>query len=99
MAKTKQKGATLETPEYEKLTTVEEVETEIEKHKNLLVKQDLVEARMKEEKKEWVSAQNEHLKIVAEERDHEMGVLGALEDRKKQILKIIPIQQKAGGKV
>jgi hypothetical protein len=85
-----------EHPDYEKLVTAEEVDKLVEVHKNSLVTKDFIERRIKEEKKDYVSAMNEQLKEVAEEREHEMGVIQALDDRKKQILaNVIPMRYKA----
>ena len=75
----------LETPNYEALTTIEEVEKEIEKHKQKLVGKDIVEYRMKEDKKDYVKALNESLKELKEEREHEITVISALEQHKQVI--------------
>ncbi len=72
-------------PDYESFKTIEEVEEEIENHKKVLVGKDLLESRMKKDKKEYVSALNEQLKELAEEREHEIGILLALEQRKQII--------------
>lgn len=80
-----------ETPDYEKLMTIAQVDAELERHKDSLVTKDRAEARVKEEKKDYVKAMNDTLKEISEERDHEMGVIGALEDRKRQLAKIIPM--------
>lgn len=85
----------LEAPNYEALTTLEEVEAEIEKHKQRLVGKDIVEFRMKEDKKDYVSAINEQLKELKEEREHEIGCISGLEQH-KQVLsnqggQIIPL--------
>lgn len=71
-----------ETPDYEAFTTIEEIEEEIEKHKQFLVGKDILESKMKQDKRDYVSALNEQLKEVAEEREHEIDVLSALEQRK-----------------
>lgn len=75
----------LETPDYEAFTTIEEVEEAIEQHRLKLVGKDVAEYRMKEDKKSYVSAINETLKELAEEREHEINVLSALEQRKQII--------------
>jgi len=85
MAK-KKDGPVLDTPNYEALMTVEDIETEIERRKNILVGKDRTEYQIKESKREYVSAANEQLRDLKEEREHEIVVLSALEDRKKQIL-------------
>jgi Na+-transporting NADH:ubiquinone oxidoreductase subunit NqrA len=71
-----------EIPDYEAFTTIEEVDEEIEKHKQTLVGKDVLEHRMKQDKKEYVGALNEQLKELAEERAHEIDVLSALNQRK-----------------
>lgn len=81
----KKDSAAHEVPDYEAFTTIEEVDEEIERHKKILVGKDLLESRMKKDKKDYVKALNETLKEVAEEREHEIDVLSALEQR-KQIL-------------
>ena len=84
-SKKKSEPSAHEVPDYDSLKTIEDVEEEIQKRKDNLVRQDLMEWRMKQDKKDAVSSYNEQLKEIKEERDHEMGVLGALEDRKKVI--------------
>lgn len=74
-----------EVPNYEALTTLEEVDEEIEKHKQRLVGKDILESRMKKDKKDYVSALNEQLKELNEEREHEIDVLSALEQHKQLI--------------
>jgi len=73
-------------PNYEAMVTVEDVETEIDRRKNILVGKDRTEYQIKENKREYVVAMNEQLRELKEEREHEIVVIGALEDRKKQIL-------------
>lgn len=82
MAKKKEESR-FQTPDYEQLTTIEEVEDVIEEHERNLVQKDIIEFRMKEDKKDYVAALNEQLKEVAEERAHEIGVISALEQRKQ----------------
>jgi hypothetical protein len=85
-----------EHPDYEKFTSIDQVETEIVIRKENLVRKDLLERRIKDEKKSYNQAINEQLKEVKEEREHEMGVIGALEDRKKVLhvqSKIVPFQK------
>jgi len=74
-----------ETPDYEALATVEECEKLMEKHKNRLVGKDITESNIKAEKKDYNAAINEQLKEIKEEREHEMGVISALDDRKRVI--------------
>jgi hypothetical protein len=80
-----------EHPDYEALTDVSEIDSLVTKHKESLVTKDFIERRIKEEKKEYNSAINEQLKEVLEERDHEMGVIDALTDRKKRLLATNPV--------
>lgn len=82
----KNQSPALQAPNYEALTTVEEVELELEKHKTVLVGKDRTEYQIKENKKEYVAAINEQLRDLKEEREHEIVVLSALEDRRKQLL-------------
>jgi hypothetical protein len=84
-----------EHPEYEKLTTVEQVDAEVEKHKTILVGKDKTESQIKANKKEYVKSMNEQLKELNQEREHEIGVLGALDDRRRQInaSNVIPIMR------
>lgn len=74
-----------EIPDYQAFTTIEEVEEEVERRKHILVGKDVLESRMKHDKKDYVSSINEQLKEVAEEREHEIEVLSALEQRKQEI--------------
>lgn len=73
----------LEVPNYEALTTLEQVDEEIEKHKQKLVGKDILESRMKKDKKDYVKALNEQLKELHEEREHEIDVISALEQHKQ----------------
>ncbi len=82
----KKDNAAHDTPNYEALTNVDDVEAELERRKNILVGKDRTEYQIKENKKEYVSAINEQLRELKEEREHEILVISALEDRKKQIL-------------
>lgn len=81
----KKDQAAHETPDYEAITTLEEVDEEIAKHKERLVGKDILESKMKQDKKDYVSALNEQLRDLAEEREHEIDVLSALEQRKMVI--------------
>ena len=74
-----------EIPNYEALLTIEDVETEIDKHKATLVGKDITESKIKADKKAYVSALNEQLKELAEEREHEIDVISALEQRKQYL--------------
>lgn len=72
-------------PNYEAFHTMEDIQNEIERHKQILVSKDILEDRMKKDKKDYVSSLNEQLKELAEEREHEIDVLSALEQRKQLI--------------
>ena len=87
---------TFEHPEYEAIRTVDECDELIKKHKDNLVGKDLLERKIKAEKKEYVKAMNEQLKELSEEREHEMGVLGALQDRRKQLSAVLHFPAKTG---
>lgn len=83
-----------EAPEYEKLTTIEEVDALLQTHKDRLVTKDITESKIKADKKEYTSAINEQLKELGEEREHEMGVIGALNDRRRVIAatNVVPLK-------
>jgi len=87
-----------EVPDYEQFTTIEEVDEEIAKHKANLVGKDILESRMKSDKKEYVSAINTQLKELAEEREHEINVISALEQHRQYLAngggKVIPMPPK-----
>jgi hypothetical protein len=89
----------LHVPNYESLTTLEQVEEEIEKRKQNLVGKDILEYRMKEDKKDYVAAVNEQLKELKEEREHEINVLSALEQHKQVLANqggtVIPMPPRA----
>jgi hypothetical protein len=89
-----------EIPNYEAFTTIEDVDKEIERHKQILVGKDVLESHMKRDKKEYVSAINEQLKELSEEREHEIDVISALEQRKQIInaagSNVIPMPKVAG---
>ncbi len=91
----KKQPAPLEVPEYEKLTTIEQVEAEIEKHKTVLVGKDKTESQIKANKKEYVKALNEQLKELNQEREHEIDVLSALDDRRRVIAasNVVPMRK------
>lgn len=84
MAKKSDKAAH-EIPNYESFTTVEAVDEEIERYKKHLVGKDILESKMKKDKKEYVAALNEQLRDLAEEREHCIDVISALEQRKSHI--------------
>ena len=73
----------LEHPDYDKITTIDECEKLIVQHKDILVRKDKTEFQIKESKREANAAHNEQLKELLEEREHEIGVIDALIDRRK----------------
>jgi hypothetical protein len=73
----------LEIPDYEAFHNVDEIDAAIQKHKDILVGKDRIEYQIKSEKREYVKDMNEQIKIIEEEREHEIVVLSALEDRKR----------------
>jgi len=92
-----------ETPNYEAITTLSEVDTEIAKHKERLVGKDIIESRMKQDKKDYVSALNEQLSELKEEREHEIGVLSALDQHRQylangggQVIPMPPMMKASG---
>lgn len=98
MSKKNNEQSHLQVPNYEALTTIDDIDKEIEHHKQNLVGKDVVEYRMKADKKDYVSAINEQLKELAEEREHEINVLSALEQHKQLVLNqggVIPIHPPA----
>ena len=73
----------LEHPDYDKISTIEECDEYIAEHEQKLVGKDKTESKIKHEKREYTKALNEQLKELNEEREHEIGVLSALDDRKR----------------
>lgn len=69
--------------DYEKFKSVEDVETEIAKHKDTVIRKVRQQINIKDEKKEANAAYNEQLKEVEEEIDNEIKTLDALNDRKR----------------
>jgi hypothetical protein len=69
--------------DYEKFKSVEDVETEISKHKDTVIRKVRQQINIKDEKKEANAAYNEQLKEVEEEIDNEIKTLDALNDRKR----------------
>ncbi len=76
----------LEVPDYEALTTIDEIDELLLEHKENLVRKDKVEYQIKETKRETNKDLNEQLKELREEREHEMGVIDALYETKKRLL-------------
>ena len=94
----KNEASDFNTPDYDSFSTIDEVEKEIERREQILIGKDKLQARIKEEKKDFCSAINEQLKEVEEERLHEIGVLSGLEQRKQYLANgggvVIPITSK-----
>jgi phage regulator Rha-like protein len=102
MGKTKNSDKTaFQAPDYESLTTIEECDEFLVKHKDRLVGKDITEANIKSDKKDYNAAINEQLKEIKEEREHEMGVISALNDRKRVIngAKITQLRPNVAAKV
>ena len=62
---------------------IDEIDEAIQKHKDVLVGKDKTESQIKAEKREYTQAMNEQLKELTEEREHEIAVISALEDRRR----------------
>jgi hypothetical protein len=89
-----------EHPDYDKLDTLDGCDKLIQEHKDILVRKDKTEFQIKASKKDAVAAHNEQLKELNEERQHEIGVIDALMDRKRVLagggtVSIIPLPTKA----
>ena len=69
--------------DFDKFKTVEDVETEVVKHKDIVIRKVRQQLSIKEEKKTANGAYNEQLAEIAEDIDHEIKTLDALHDRKK----------------
>lgn len=97
----KKDDSAYETPDYDSFTTIDAIDEEIEKYRQHLVGKDILESRMKKDKKDYVAALNEQLRDLAEEREHCIDVLSAFEQR-KQILansgsNVIPMPHRGTG--
>ncbi len=76
----------LDVPDYESLSTTDEIDELLSQHKEALVRKDKLEWQIKETKKETNADLNEQLKQLKEEREHEMGVIDALGEARKRLL-------------
>lgn len=81
MPKKDDKKSHLHHPDYESFKTVAEVQEAIRLHEARLVGKDKTESQIKKEKREYTAALNEQLRELREEREHEIGVLSALDQR------------------
>lgn len=73
-------------PNYDKIITIEEVESEIQKHKDLVCRKAKERGQIRENRKEAMKAYNDELKICEEELDFNLGVLDELNRHKKLVL-------------
>lgn len=83
MPKKQEDKSHLHTPDYNAFTTVEQVDAAIAQHEKKLIGKDRTESLIKKEKREYVSALNEQLRELKEEREHEIDVISALEARRQ----------------
>ncbi len=75
----------MDKPDYHKLRTIEDADAEIARRKDAVCRKVKQHAQIKESKKDAVAAFNEQLKMVAEELDHELGVLDELGRRRTEL--------------
>jgi len=75
----------LETPEYESFKSISDVDAEMWKQKDKLAKTVKSHLTQKDTKKDTNKSMNDEIKETAEEIDHIVGVLDALEDRRKML--------------
>ena len=73
----------LPVPDYEALTTTEQVDQEMWRHKDALSSKVRSQHGIAANRKEMLADINEQLKFLKEEIAHEVGVLGALDDRRR----------------
>jgi hypothetical protein len=69
--------------DYEKVTTLDEADEYIDQTKQTIVRKFRLQEQVRGNRKDVVAGYNEQLKHLKQELDHELGVLGGLEDRKK----------------
>src|SRR5688572_2043571 len=69
------------TPDYESVKTVEDVQQKIEETKNTIVRKFRLQEQVKENKKTVLAGYTDQLKHLKEELEHELGCLGGWEDR------------------
>lgn len=87
----------MEKPDYDKFKTVDAVETEIEKHKDVVCSKVKLQGQVKQQKKDSNGAYNDQLKSLQEEIDHEVEVIDEFKRRIKELdgselLKVQPIR-------
>lgn len=73
----------MEKPDYEKMTSIVEVETEIQKYKETIVRKVKVRGQTKENRKEAMKGYNDALKELEEELDFSTVVIDELERHKR----------------
>jgi hypothetical protein len=86
----KSKATGMETPDYEQASSATEVEERIAQTKDTVCRKVKMQLSIKEAKKEADAAYNEQLKELAEEIDHEIGVLDGWKSRLAQVEAGIP---------
>ena len=75
-----------EKPNYDKITTVDEVDEEIQKTKDLICRRVKERGQIKDARKDAMKGYNDELKRVEEELDYNTGVLDELGRHKRLIL-------------
>lgn len=73
-------------PNYDKITTIDEVEREIQKTKDTICRKAKERGQVKDNRKEAMKGYNDELKICEEELDFNLGVLDELNRHKKLVL-------------
>ena len=73
-------------PNYGGILTFEQLDAEVEKHRGYLENEVRAQLRVKGEKAAANREFNEHLEGISNRLDHEIGVLDALEDKRKALI-------------
>lgn len=73
-------------PDYEKLATLDEVDAEIHKHKELIVRKVKERGQLKSNRKDAMKGFNDELKEVEFQLDHNTEILDELNRHKKLIM-------------
>ena len=81
------------TPDYEQVTSLAEVEERIAQTKDTVCRKVKMQLGIKDAKKAADAAYNDQLKELAEEIDHEIGVLDGWESRLAQVEAGVPQAQ------
>lgn len=72
-----------ESPEYEKVKSVEQIDKNILECQRIISRKYRLRVQAESGRRDMVASYNEQIKHLKEELDHELGVLSAWEDRKK----------------